>query len=49
MDGADRPSVRLPDLTTDREFGPHTILLRKARKEGVVGRGRPTKSSEMRA
>jgi hypothetical protein len=29
-------------------FEPHTILLRKARKEGVVGRGRPMKSVEMR-
>jgi hypothetical protein len=25
------------------EFGPHTILLRKERKEGVVGRGRTVK------
>jgi hypothetical protein len=29
----------------DWEFGPHTILLRKERKEGVVGRGRPAKRS----
>jgi hypothetical protein len=34
--------------TTDWEFGPHSILLRKAIKEGVVGRGRPTKSVETR-
>jgi hypothetical protein len=32
----------------DWEFEPHTILLRKERKEGVVGRGRPVKSAEMR-
>jgi hypothetical protein len=29
----------------DWEFGPHTILLRKAIKEGMVGRGRVTKRS----
>jgi hypothetical protein len=47
-DGAEHPSVRLLDLTIDPEFGPHTILLRKVRKEGVVGRGRPAKSAETR-
>jgi hypothetical protein len=30
------------------EFKPHTILLRKERKECMVGRGRPTKSAETR-
>jgi hypothetical protein len=30
------------------ELGPHTILLRKEIKEGVVGRGRLVKSAETR-
>jgi hypothetical protein len=47
-DGAEHPSVRLSNLTTDWEFEPNAILLRKARKEGVVGRGRPAKSAETR-
>jgi hypothetical protein len=38
-DGAEHPSVRLSDLTMDWGFRPHTILLRKERKEGVVDRG----------
>jgi hypothetical protein len=29
-------------------FEPHATLLKEARKEGVVGRGRPTKSAETR-
>jgi hypothetical protein len=32
-------------LTTYWEFGPHTILLRKKRKEGMVGKGRVVKRS----
>jgi hypothetical protein len=41
-------SVRLPDLTADWEFGPHATLLKEARREGVVGRGKntPAKSAE---
>jgi hypothetical protein len=42
-------SVRLPDLTADWEFGPHATLLKEARREGVVGRGKknvPAKSGE---
>ena len=41
-------SIRLPDLTTDWEFGPHTTLLKEARREGVVGRreNTPAKSAE---
>jgi hypothetical protein len=35
-------------LTAGWEFEPHTTLLKEARKEGVVGRGRPAKSAEMR-
>jgi hypothetical protein len=44
-DGAKCPYVRLLDLTRDWEFGTHTILLRKERKKGMVGRGRPAKSA----
>jgi hypothetical protein len=38
------------DFRPDHRLGiePHTILLRKERKEGVVGRGRPAKSAERR-
>jgi hypothetical protein len=32
-------------MNKDWEFGPHAILLRKERKEGVVGRGRAAKRS----
>jgi hypothetical protein len=47
--GTDRPSVRLPDLTTDWEFGPHTILLGKERKESVgVREEKSAKSAETR-
>jgi hypothetical protein len=45
-DGAEHPSVRLSDLTTDWGFGPHTILLRKERKEGMVDRGEAEKREE---
>jgi hypothetical protein len=41
--GQSDPSERISDLTTYWEFGPHTILLRKERKEGVVGREKVTK------
>jgi hypothetical protein len=40
------PSVRLPDLTKDSKFRPHTIILRKEIKKGVVDRGRSVKSAE---
>jgi hypothetical protein len=45
-DGAEHPFVRLSDLTTDWEFDPHTILIMKEIKEGVVGRGIPSKTAE---
>jgi hypothetical protein len=35
--GKRTPYVRLPYLTTDWEFEPHTILLRNARKEWYGG------------
>jgi hypothetical protein len=41
-------SVRLPDLTTDWEFGPHMTLLKEARREGVVGRGEEHTCEECR-
>jgi hypothetical protein len=44
-------SVRLSDLTADWEFGSHATLLKEARREGGVGRGKntPAKSAEMRS
>jgi hypothetical protein len=48
VDGVEHPYVRLSDLTKDWEFEPYATLLKKERKEGVVGRGRPAKSVEMR-
>jgi hypothetical protein len=33
-------------LNTNWEFEPYTILLRKERKEGVVGIKRPVKSAD---
>jgi hypothetical protein len=33
-------SIRLPDLTVDWEFGQHATLLKEARREGVVSRGK---------
>jgi len=34
-------------LTAGWGFEPHATLLKKARKKGAVGRGRPMKSAEM--
>ena len=46
--GKRTPYVRLSYLTMDWEFEPHKILLRKERKEGVVGKGRYEESVETR-
>jgi hypothetical protein len=46
----DHPSVRLLDLTMDWEFRPHTIFLKKERKEsvGVREKGRKKNNEECR-